>query len=353
MRLVNFKRAWAFGIVITTSTVCLGQTQTSQPKPGLTQAFLLTDTSALVDRNVKTEAVEYLGRKCVRVLGDPNKDGFALLKGVDFQDGTIEAEIALKVTTPPGVHMPGFVGIAFRAMPDATKPDTSKYELFYLRPGNSHAPDQSMRNHSVQYVSEPDHDWYTLRRNWPWMYESHAELAFEKWTKVRIEVAGREAKLFVNGDAGPALVVDGLKGESLHGGVALWGYAGEEAYFSNVKITPAAPVDVKNGSDIAGEWAATLTTDFGKFDGTMKLSRGGDKVSGEWTGVFGQNLPVTGTWRDGYVELEFPGNWTAENPGGNPGPITVTIAGWVDGNSAKGQSRVINRADGAWSAEKK
>ena len=53
------------------------------------------------------------------------KDGFALLKGVDFQDGTIEGEIALKVTAPPGAPgapgmstMPGFVGIAFRARPD-------------------------------------------------------------------------------------------------------------------------------------------------------------------------------------------------------------------------------------------
>lgn len=315
---------------------------------GAVQSFPLKDAGALVEQNVKTEAVEYLGRKCVRVTGLPDKDGFALLKGVDFQDGVIEADIALKVTTPPGVHMPGFVGIAFRG-----KPDASKYELFYLRPGNSHSPDQLMRNHSVQYTSEPEHGWYTLRRNWPGVYEAHAELAFEKWTKVRIEVAGRGAKLFVNGDASPALVVDGLKGESLHGGVALWGYAGEEAYFSNVKITPAASVDVKNGSDIAGEWKTTLTTDFGKFDGTMKLSRDGGKVSGEWTGAFGQNLPVTGTWRDGYVELEFPGNWTADNPGGHPGPVTVTMAGWVDGSSARGRARVINRADGMWSAEKK
>ncbi len=299
---------------------------------GAVQSFPLKDAGALVEQNVKTEAVEYLGRKCVRVTGLPDKDGFALLKGVDFQDGVIEADIALKVTTPPGVHMPGFVGIAFRG-----KPDASKYELFYLRPGNSHSPDQLMRNHSVQYTSEPEHGWYTLRRNWPGVYEAHAELAFEKWTKVRIEVAGRGAKLFVNGDASPALVVDGLKGESLHGGVALWGYAGEEAYFSNVKITPAASVDVKNGSDIAGDWTTTLTTDFGKFDGTMKLSRDGGKVSGTWTGAFGQNLPVTGTWRDGYVELEFDGTWTPMGPNDASGAGEDDVGGmggWELGEGA-------------------
>jgi hypothetical protein len=311
------------------------------------QSFPLTDTSAIVERNVKAEAVEYLGRKCVRVTGLPDKDGFALLKDTDFQDGVIEAEIALKVTAPPGVRMPGFVGIAFRAMPDA-----SKYELFYLRPGNSHSLDQSMRNHTVQYTSEPEHGWYTLRRNWPWVYESHAELAFEKWTKVRIEVAGRTAKLYVNGEESSALVVDGLKGESLHGSVALWGYEGEEAYFSNVRITPAAPAAVKNGSDVAGEWKVRLATDFGAFDGTMKLAREGGKVAGSWSGAFGQNLPVTGTWRDGYVELSFEGNWTAEMPGGNPGSVTANLAGWMDGGSAKGRARVIGRADGQWSGEK-
>ena len=345
-RLMAVAWAWKF-LLMSAVLVAAVEGRAQSANAGAAQSLPLTDTSALVERNVKAEAVGYLGRKCVRVTGLPDKDGFALLKDTDFQDGAIEAEIALKVTTPPGVRMPGFVGIAFRAMPDA-----SKYELFYLRPGNSHSPDQAMRNHTVQYTSEPEHGWYTLRRNWPEVYESHAELAFEKWTKVRIEVAGRTAKLYVNGEESPALVVDGLKGESLHGGVALWGYAGEEAYFSNVRITSAAPMVVKNGSDAVGEWKVRLATDFGAFDGTMKLSRDGEKVTGSWSGAFGQNLPVTGTWRDGYVELSFGGNWTAEMPGGNPGPVTGNLAGWVDGNSAKGRVRVIGRADGQWSGEK-
>lgn|GEM_PF-6289082 len=62
----------------------------------------------------------------------------------------IEADIALKITTPPGVRYPGFIGIAFRVRPDA-----SHYELFYVRPGNSDSADQLQRNHSVQYTSEP------------------------------------------------------------------------------------------------------------------------------------------------------------------------------------------------------
>jgi hypothetical protein len=62
----------------------------------------LTDTTDLVPVNVKAATVEYKGRKAVLITRDPQvqKDGFALLKGVDFQDGTIEGEIALKITAP-------------------------------------------------------------------------------------------------------------------------------------------------------------------------------------------------------------------------------------------------------------
>jgi hypothetical protein len=109
--------------------------------------------------------------------------------------------------------------------------------------------------HAVQYASEPDFGWYRLRREWLWVYESHAELAMDTWIKVPIEVAGRAAKLYLNGSAKPSLVVDGLKGGDLHGAVGLWDFTGEEAYFSNVRITPAVPRNLKNGSDAAGSWA--------------------------------------------------------------------------------------------------
>lgn len=203
------------------------------------QTFALSDTKDLVLVNVKAEAVEYKGRKAVRITKEKDTaksdfDGFALLKGTDFQDGTIEADIALKITRPPAYRVPGFLGIAFRARPDA-----SRFELFYLRPGNSHAEDQAMRNHAVQYTSEPDFGWYKLRREWPWVYEGHEELQTETWTKVKIDVKGRSARLYINGSEQPSLIVDGLKGEDLRGGVALWGYQDEEAYFSNLRITSA------------------------------------------------------------------------------------------------------------------
>jgi len=85
------------------------------------QTFALNDAKDLLLVNVKADAVEYKGRKAVRITSDQQKDGFALLRGTDFQDGIIEGEMALKLTTPPGVRNPGFAGIAFRARPDASR----------------------------------------------------------------------------------------------------------------------------------------------------------------------------------------------------------------------------------------
>lgn len=316
-----------------------------QSAPG-TQTFGLSDTTGLIAKNVNVKAVDYKGRKAVLVTSAPNQeDGFALLPGTDFQDGTIEADVALKITTPPGVRMPGFFGIAFRARPDA-----SHYELFYLRPGNSHAQDQAMRNHSVQYVSVPDFGWDKLRRQWPFIYESYAPLQLETWTKVKIDVKGRTAKLYLNGSDEPSLIVNGLKGEDLHGSVALWGYQGEEAYFSNVRITNVAPDPIKNGSDAAGMWQVKFMGDAGGLIGDLKLTRDGNNLSGTWSGGC-TGSPVQGTWREGYIDLTFPCTWP-QPPKQEPVQVTVHLAGWIDGDSAQGRMVVEGQSDGPWTAAK-
>ena len=310
------------------------------------QTFALSDTQDLVLVNVKAEAVEYKGRKCVRLTNATDKDGFALLRGTEFQDGTIEGNIALKISSPPlPFRMPGFVGIAFRARPDA-----SRYELFYLRPGNAESDDQAMRNHSVQYVSVPDFDWYKLRREWPWVYESYTDLQMETWTKFRIAVKGRSARLYLNGSESPSLVVDPLLGRDLRGPVALWPYPYEEAYFSNVRITNSTPLPVTNGSDSSGAWLTRLSTDVGTFSGTLQLKRDGPKITGVWSGDLGQARPITGTWRDGYVDLSFDAQWKFLQLQGHG---AATLAGWIDGDSAGGRMRVEGLTAGGWTATRK
>jgi len=314
----------------------------AQQAPPASQSFALTDTKDLTEQGVKAEAVEYKGRKAIR-LTTQVEFGLAFLNGTQFRDGTIDVDIATKILTPPGVRMPGFTGIAFRA-----NPDTGHFEMFYLRPGNSHAEDQAMRNHSVQYTSEPNYGWEKLRRHWPFIYESYTDLQLDEWVHVKIEVHGRLASLYLNNSASPSLIVDGLKGEDLQGPVALWGYASEEAYFSNLKITNATPEPIRNGGDAAGTWDMKFATDAGVYAGTMKLVREGSTLLGLWSGAFGPDQPVSGTWRDGYVELTFSGTWPEQ-----PGAVTVTLAGWVDEDNAKGRMKVEGRADGRWTAIRK
>jgi hypothetical protein len=93
------------------------------------QTFPLADTTAIVVSGGKAEPMEYLGRKAIRLTTEKDNDIFAFVNGTAIQDGTIDVDIAVKITTPPGIRMPGFTGIAFRA-----RPDGSRYDMFYLRP---------------------------------------------------------------------------------------------------------------------------------------------------------------------------------------------------------------------------
>jgi len=337
---------FAFVLLLVSGAAFAAAQQTHTDAPVTTpQTFALADTKDLAETGgVRAEAVEYMGRKAVR-LTTPGGDaaGFTLLKGTNFRDGIIEVDIAAKITTPPGVRMPGFTGIAFRS-----RPDGSQYELFYLRPGNARADDQAMRNHTVQYTSEPAFGWEKLRRNWPFIYESYADITVDEWTKIKIEVHGRRAVLYLNGSENPSLIVDGLKGQDLQGAVALWSYSGEEAYFSNLKITPAKAEAIENGGDVAGMWNVTCATDAGRLTGTLKLVRQDNTIVGLWSGGMGADQQVSGVWRDGYVEFSFGGTWRDQ-----PGTVTATFDGWVDGDSTKGRMKVGGRAMGRWTAERK
>ena len=306
------------------------------------QSFALTDSKDLTLAGVKAEPADYRGRKCIRLTAD-GEDGVAFVNGTKFRDGTIEFDMATHILTPPGVRMPGFSGIVFRA-----RPDGAHFEQFYLRPGNSKSDDQAMRNHSVQYTAEPGYGWEKLRREWPFIYETYADLPLDEWIPVKIEVHGRVAKLYLNGSQDPSLVVDGMKGEDLQGEIALWTYTREESYFSNLRITNTQPDPIENGGEAAGTWDVTYASDAGRFTGTMKLVRQDNTLVGIWSGDLGANQQVSGGWRDGYLELTFSGVWPEQ-----PGTVTATLAGWVDGDSAKGRMKVEGRADGRWTAVRK
>jgi hypothetical protein len=161
----------------------------------------------------------------------------AVIEGVEFGNGVIEAEIAGAPRKGAGEGARGFVGVAFRV-----QPDLRTYDAFYLRPTNGRADDQVRRNHSAQYISHPDWPWFRLRKETPEKYESYVDLVPGAWTKLKIEVRGAQARLYVHDQPQPTLIVNDLKsGSDARGGVALWLDAGTEAHFGTVTVTPAAP----------------------------------------------------------------------------------------------------------------
>ena len=161
-------------------------------------------------------------------------DELAVIEGSDFSNGVIEAEIAGAPGPNAGEGARGFVGIAFRV-----QPDLKTYDAFYLRPTNGRADDQERRNHSVQYISHPAWPWNRLRQETPGRYEAYVDLVPDAWTPIRIEVRGNKARLYVNGQAQPTLIVNDVKsGEQAHGAIALWIDPGTVAYFRNLRVSP-------------------------------------------------------------------------------------------------------------------
>jgi hypothetical protein len=149
------------------------------------------------------------------------------------QDGTIEVELAGAPAPGAFGDARGFIGVAFRVQPDA-----AKYELFYIRPTNGRAEDQLRRNHSTQYVSFPGWPWQRTRSETPGLYESYTDLEPGVWTMVKIVVAGKKARLYVNGSAQPCLVVNDLKLPPAKGAIGLWTGPGTDGYFAHLRVTP-------------------------------------------------------------------------------------------------------------------
>jgi hypothetical protein len=185
-------------------------------------------------KNVSIAQTSFKGRSAIQVIAAPdalNAASYAVVKGASFLNGSIEVDLAGQPAAGAGGGARGFIGIAFRLQGNGA------YEYIYLRPTNGRADDQVRRNHSTQYSSHPDFDFARSRKEAPEKYESYVDLEPGVWTKYRIEVEGRKARLYVHGAEQPCLIVDDLKLEPRAGSVALWVGPGTEGYFSNLKIT--------------------------------------------------------------------------------------------------------------------
>jgi hypothetical protein len=164
--------------------------------------------------------VEHLGRSSVRLGG-----GSALLRNVQFQDGTIEVDISGKTS--------GFAFLVFRA----SSPNDG--EDVYLRMGLSGTAD------AVQYMPM-----YGGLGSWKLYhgpgYTASAVFDAHAWTHLRVDVEGRRATVFVGDATVPTMVVPELKGPRSIGAIGVFegtpGGSSDSVLFSNFRYTPRAPV---------------------------------------------------------------------------------------------------------------
>ena len=201
------------------------------------QNLSLDSLNGLQAHKVVQEISNHLGQTAVHVT-DPgdftgnNEDKLVIIEGVEFENGVIEVNLAGAPSSHAGENARGFVGVAFHV-----SADVSSFEAFYLRPTNGRANDQLRRNHSAQYISYPDYPWHRLREETPGMYESYVDLVPGEWMRVRIEVTGIKAHLYVNGSEQPNLIVNDLKLGNKTGAIGLWIGPGTDAYFSDLMVT--------------------------------------------------------------------------------------------------------------------
>jgi hypothetical protein len=204
----------------------------------------LDSTTRFHATNTRVLWVDHRGRHAAHLAPlqgheqDTDMEMSAVIAGSDFGDGVIEVDVSgarrQGYATDDASAFKGFVGLSFHVRGDSA-------ERFYIRPENARLPNQLFRNRSTQYESTPEYPWQRLRQESPGAYESYADMEAGGWTRLRIEVAGKTARLFINGAAQPSLVVNDLKLGAGHGALALWTRISSDAYFANLRVQPASP----------------------------------------------------------------------------------------------------------------
>jgi hypothetical protein len=182
-------------------------------------------TSMAIEKINGKSAVKVIKSQTVEKDDEPT---YVKINDLNFEDGVIEVKVLAKLLPNAPSHARGFIGIAFRI-----NDDDSKFESIYIRPTNGIAEDQLRRNRSIQYFSYPNFKFTDSRASAPGQYEAYADIAPDKWIKLRIEVRGTTAKLFIDGAKRPNLIVNDLKmGAGQSGSIGLWVDIGTEGFFS-------------------------------------------------------------------------------------------------------------------------
>jgi len=247
------------------------------------------------ERRVKDATFgEFLGRKSLMI----KKGSHILRSGVEFQDGTIEFDVAPLAGSQ-------FIAVMFR------RSFFQNYENIYLRPA------QSGNFQALQYapVINASSTWQLYPE-----FNRTIDLPKNKWTHVKIDVQGSSLKVFINKTAKPRLEVARLRGILKKKGIiGFWSRVVDSksqawsAAFSNISITPRTPLnsEVKRPNPPTGilnSWrvAKPIENKEGAVmslpklegwkpiraeeSGLINLSRALGPVRGRWTGFAKTNI---------------------------------------------------------------
>jgi hypothetical protein len=202
-------------------------------------------------RNVTGSIIKFQGKKVLKIERDlkaipfdvnrieatVDEPHYARLVGLeDFENGTIEVKMYSQLQNPapyPGIA--GFIGVYFRV-----QENDSAFESIYLRPKVGRADNQLHRNHTVQYFTYPNFKFDTLRKIASFKYEGSAPVALNEWIKMRIEVNGETAEMFINDMKYSSFIVDKMLGKNKKGYVGLYVDIGTIGYFKDLKVTKKA-----------------------------------------------------------------------------------------------------------------
>jgi DNA-binding beta-propeller fold protein YncE len=226
------------------------------------------------------------GARVMDYLGRPALMGTAVLKDLEFENGVIEYDQAVR----GGRSYPG---VMFRAQADGS------WERFYIRPHRSGRVAPSLYSDVLQYVPS----WNRVD-SWQLYsgagYTSGAVIPADKWFHVKIEVSGERARVFLDQATQPSFDIPRLRHGLRRGGITLMGPADGSAYYSNFSVREDntiqfGPVRRQNPAPgFVRSWQVSQAFNMLDIDGS------GPGLPVEYAGLKWRDLPAD---EDGLVDV--------------------------------------------------
>jgi len=193
-------------------------------KVGLSFLFLLLFAGGAVAQadiiDFESERWVFQGSdtKVENYLGEKSLTGRAYLKDLAFENGIIEWDIAFEGSQ-------AYAGVYFRMQSE------EDFELFYLRPHCTNQPD------ALQYYPEFNgfESWQLYNGDG---FTAKATIPHKRWLHVKMEISGKQARVYLDNADEPALVIDHLKHGISKGTIGPWSYGSglaQSVHFANFR----------------------------------------------------------------------------------------------------------------------